>query len=120
MSTTPGDSSWADAGLVPPDSSAVPGSERTTVPQDPETQPRSPRPDLRDEAEQPEEEGEPPGPGRPSVPEDAPEGDALDQATGVDEVGFGPDDVQRDDATEGDVLEQRHAVPEDGADDYRG
>ena len=52
MSTIPGDSSWADAGLVPPDSSAVPDSELTTVPVDPEHQPRAPRPDLRDEADE--------------------------------------------------------------------
>ncbi|WP_182113348.1 MULTISPECIES: hypothetical protein [unclassified Actinotalea] len=50
MSTIPGDSSWADAGLVPPDNAQVPGSESTTVPVDPEHQPAAPRPDLRDEA----------------------------------------------------------------------
>ena len=50
MTTLPGDSSWADAGLVPPDSSEVPDSERSTVPVPPEDQPRAPRPELRDEA----------------------------------------------------------------------
>lgn len=48
MSTT-GESSWADAGLVPPDSSDVPDAERATVPDPAEQQPRAPRPDLRDE-----------------------------------------------------------------------
>lgn len=50
MTTVPGDSSWADAGLVPPDSSQVPASDRITVPVDPEHQPAAPRPDLRGEA----------------------------------------------------------------------
>ncbi len=54
MSTVPGDDTWADAGLVPPDSSEVPGSERSTVPVEPEHQPRAPRPDLRDEAAEPD------------------------------------------------------------------
>ncbi|WP_199422323.1 hypothetical protein [Actinotalea solisilvae] len=54
MSTLPGDDSWADAGLVTPDSSEVPSAERTTVPVDPEHQPRAPRPDLRDEAAEPD------------------------------------------------------------------
>lgn len=49
MSTT-GEGSWADAGLVPPDSSAVPGSEDSTTPVPAEDQPRAPKPDLRDEA----------------------------------------------------------------------
>ena len=50
MTTVPGHSSWADAGLVPPDSSLVPDSERSTVPVRPQDQPRAPRPDLHDEA----------------------------------------------------------------------
>ena len=54
MSTTPGDSSWADAGLVPPDNSTVQSPARTTVPVDPEHLPRAPRPDLRDEADEPD------------------------------------------------------------------
>ncbi|KGM08389.1 hypothetical protein [Cellulomonas bogoriensis] len=54
MSTTPGDSTWADAGLVPPDSSQVPDSTRETVPVEPEHQPAAPRPDLRDEANEPD------------------------------------------------------------------
>lgn len=52
MSTTPGDSTWADAGLVPPDSSEVPDPRTSTVPVDPEHQPAAPRPDLRDEADE--------------------------------------------------------------------
>ena len=52
MSTVPGDSSWADAGLVPPDNSVVPDPERSTVPVPPPDQPRAPRPDLRDEADE--------------------------------------------------------------------
>ena len=51
MSTIPGDSSWADAGLVPPDSSAVQDPSRSTTPVVPDDQPRAPRPLLRDEAE---------------------------------------------------------------------
>ena len=54
MSTTPGDSSWADAGLVPPDSSEVQDPSTSTVPVDPEYQPRAARPDLRDEADEPD------------------------------------------------------------------
>ena len=50
MSTLPGDDSWADAGLVTPDSSEVQPSDRTTVRVDSEHLPRAPRPDLRDEA----------------------------------------------------------------------
>lgn len=54
MSTTPGESTWADAGLVPPDSSQVQDPSRSTVPVEPEHQPRAPRPDLRDEAAEPD------------------------------------------------------------------
>lgn len=52
MTTAPGHSSWADAGLVPPDNSLVPDSERSTVPVPAEDQPRAPKPDLRDEADE--------------------------------------------------------------------
>lgn len=52
MSTVPGESSWEDAGLVPPDSSVVPDPERSTVPVPPADQPRAPRPELRDEADE--------------------------------------------------------------------
>lgn len=54
MSTIPGESSWADAGLVPPDNSAVPSPDTSTVPVEPEHQPAAPRPDLRDEAAEPD------------------------------------------------------------------
>ena len=54
MSTTPGDSAWADAGLVPPDSSQVQDPSTQTTPVDPEYQPRAARPDLRDEADEPD------------------------------------------------------------------
>ncbi|MCL3862625.1 hypothetical protein [Actinotalea sp. K2] len=54
MSTVPGDSSWADAGLVPPDSSQTQDPSLTTIPVEPEHQPRAPRPDLRDEAPEPD------------------------------------------------------------------
>lgn len=54
MSTTPGDETWADAGLVPPDSSEVADPSRSTVPVEPEHQPAAPRPDLRDEAAEPD------------------------------------------------------------------
>lgn len=54
MSTIPGDSSWADAGLVPPENAEVPSSDRSTTPVEPEHQPAAPRPDLRDEADEPD------------------------------------------------------------------
>ncbi len=54
MSTTPGESTWADAGLVPPVDAEVPEPGRSTVPVDPEHQPAAPRPDLRDEATEPD------------------------------------------------------------------
>ena len=47
MSTTPGESTWADAGLVPPDDAPVELDEAAEV----EHQPAAPRPDLRGEAE---------------------------------------------------------------------
>lgn len=53
MSTIPGDSSWADAGLVPPEDAEVPMHDPTT-PVEPEHQPAAPRPDLRDEADEPD------------------------------------------------------------------
>ncbi len=49
MSTIPGESSWADAGLLPPQDDAV----RTIEPAaavDGDLLPSAPRPDLRDEA----------------------------------------------------------------------
>ena len=54
MSTIPGESSWADAGLVPPEDAEIPMPDRSTTPVDPEHQPAAPRPDLRDEAAEPD------------------------------------------------------------------
>lgn len=54
MSTTPGDDTWADAGLVPPENAEVPDSTRSTVPVDLDFQPAAARPDLRDEAAEPD------------------------------------------------------------------
>lgn len=54
MSTTPGESTWADAGLIPPEDAEVPEPRRRTVPVDPEHQPAAPRPDLRGEAAEPD------------------------------------------------------------------
>lgn len=54
MSTIPGESSWADAGLVPPENAEVPSPDRSTTPVEPEHQPAAPRPDLRDEADEPD------------------------------------------------------------------
>jgi hypothetical protein len=54
VSTIPGDDSWADAGLVPPEDAEVPDPADRTVPVDPEHQPAAPRPDLRDEADEPD------------------------------------------------------------------
>jgi len=54
MSTTPGENTWADAGLIPPEDGEVPEPRRTTVPVEPEHQPAAPRPDLRDEAAEPD------------------------------------------------------------------
>ncbi|HWS58199.1 MAG TPA: hypothetical protein VN257_06640, partial [Actinotalea sp.] len=59
MSTT-GDTSWADAGLVPPAEVDVPDAARPAVPgsgpaADPDDhRPDPPRPDLRDEADEPD------------------------------------------------------------------
>lgn len=52
MSTVPGDSSWADAGLVPPQDAEVQDPSSTTVPVEVEHEPAAPRPDLRDEADE--------------------------------------------------------------------
>ena len=54
MSTIPGDDSWADAGLVPPEDAEVPDPGDGTAPVDPEHRPAAPRPDLRDEADEPD------------------------------------------------------------------
>lgn len=53
MSQTP-DDAWADAGLVPPQDAEVPEPDTTVVPVVPEHQPAAPRPDLRDEAAEPD------------------------------------------------------------------
>lgn len=53
MSTIPGESSWADAGLLPP-----PGESAVTIDAlanvDVDAVPSAPRPDLRDEAAEPD------------------------------------------------------------------
>ncbi len=54
MSTNPGESTWADAGLVPPENAEVQDPSRTTTPVEVEHQPAAPRPDLRDEAAEPD------------------------------------------------------------------
>ncbi|WP_372592659.1 hypothetical protein [Actinotalea sp.] len=53
MSTIPGESSWTDAGLVPPKDAELPAVEPTD-PADLEAVPQAPRPDLRDEATEPD------------------------------------------------------------------
>lgn len=91
MSTTPGDNTWADAGLVPPDS-------------------------AEDLAEQGQDvvEVEPDVPAE--LPADAPEADALEQHLGA--AGFPPEPPSaRDDAAEHDLIEQAQDVPGDD-DDY--
>lgn len=124
MSTTPGEHTWADAGLVPPDSSEVPPAERTTVPREPGDLPAAPRPDLRDEAAEHdllEQQQDLAGASdeAPRIPDDAPEGDVLEQhrEAGSGDEPTGPPSARRDDAAEHDVLEQSQAVPEDD-DDY--
>ena len=52
MSTDPGESTWADAGLVPPDSVNLPDPDRSTVPVPPADRPRAPMPDPGDEADE--------------------------------------------------------------------
>lgn len=128
MSTTPGEHTWADAGLVPPDSSEVPRSERRTTPEDPAGRPAAPRPDLHAEAaehdldEQSRDlEGVPATEAvEPTeLPDDAPEGDALEQRQ--DPTGYVAADAPPrlpEDAPEGDALEQAIEVPDDDADDY--
>ncbi len=93
MSTTPGDSTWADAGLVPPDS-----------PEDVAEQAAG----LDDAPALPEE-----------LPSDASEADVLDQH--VDSGGLPAQPPRRgerpiDDAAEHDVLEQSVDVPVDDED----
>lgn len=118
MSTIPGDSSWADAGLVPPDSSRVQDPSRSTTPVVPDDQPRAPRPSLRDEAgagapvdEGDADEYEPTG-AVPDLDFEAAEQDAVE--------GYEPDATPPDvrgDAPEADVVEQAREVPGDD-DDY--
>lgn len=50
MSTTPGESTWADAGLVPPENEPIEIGEAAEV----EHHPAAPRPDLRGEAAEPD------------------------------------------------------------------
>ncbi|WP_155855253.1 hypothetical protein [Actinotalea ferrariae] len=124
MSTTPGDSTWADAGLVPPDSSAPQDPSRTTVPVDPADLPRAPKPDLRDEGGDLDVDAqrERLAAQRPTLPDDAPEADAWDQAQETDAAAPDPDaatDLGERDASEADVLEQAAEVPEDEQDSYR-
>jgi len=124
MSTTPGDSTWADAGLVPPDSSTPQDPSRTTVPVEAAGQPRAPKPDLRDEGSpiDVDAQREALGGGRP-VPEDAPEADAWEQSQEADGDVPGPDvpvQVGERDAAEADVLEQAMEVPEDEQEAYPG
>lgn len=49
MSTIPGESSWADAGLLPPQDESVMTIDAAD-PAEVEALPSAPRPDLRDEA----------------------------------------------------------------------
>ena len=49
MSTIPGESSWTDAGLLPPRDDAVTTIDQAD-PVDVDARPSAPRPDLRDEA----------------------------------------------------------------------
>jgi len=53
MSTIPGESSWADAGLLPPNGAETPLVD-VTDPADIDVRPQAPRPDLRDEAAEPD------------------------------------------------------------------
>lgn len=124
MSTTPGDSTWADAGLVPPDSSAPQDPSRTTAPVDAARQPRAAKPDLRDEgapvdvdAQRAELAGDRP----PTLSEDAPEADAWEQAQDADgdaDEASDPQGVGDREGSEADLLEQSMAVPEDDEDAY--
>ena len=122
MSTIPGEGSWADAGLVPPDSSQVQDPSRSTVPVRPEDQPRAPKPLLRDEGltGRVVREGEATGPGtedggehepdepRPDRDDRAAEGDVLEDYEPA------PASPSSDaDAPEADVAEQAQEVPHD-------
>ena len=119
MSTIPGDSSWADAGLVPPDSSRVQDPSRSTTPVVPDDQPRAPRPVLRDEAEVGAEVSEgdaaddyEPADARPDLDFEAAEQDVVEE--------YEPDTPRPDvrgEAHEADVVEQAQEVPV-GDDDY--
>lgn len=124
MSTTPGDSTWADAGLVPPDSSTPQDPSRTTVPVEAADQARAPKPDLRDEGRPVDTDAQREAlAGTRPVTEDAPEADAWEQAqeTDDDEPGAGgPVAVTERDAAEADVLEQSVEVPEDEQEAYPG
>jgi hypothetical protein len=105
MSTNPGHETWADAGLVPPDSSAVPDPGRTTVPVPAEDRPRAPKPDLRDEAPAPDDE--------------APEADALEQAQEVGGRDAPSSSPSLDAETpEADALEQSQEVGDDESEEY--
>jgi hypothetical protein len=121
MSTTPGDSTWADAGLVPPDSSAPQDPSRTTVPVEAAEQPRAAKPDLRDEGARGAGPAGPAGDRGPERPDDAPEADVWEQA----QDGDGDQDADEltavgdREASEADVLEQSLSVPEDETDAYR-
>jgi hypothetical protein len=108
MSTVPGDSTWADAGLVPPDSSQVQDPSRTTTPVEAEDQPRARRPDLRDEAGLDVDDYEP-DPARPDRRGEAAEHDVLEEYDPPADPPQVPDD-----APEPDVLEQTQDVPDDG------
>jgi hypothetical protein len=58
MSTTPGESTWADAGLIPPEDSELDEPRRIeepiAAPVELDHEPDAPRPDLRDEATEPD------------------------------------------------------------------
>lgn len=125
MSTTPGDSTWADAGLVPPDSSAPQDPSRTTVPVEAAGQPRAPKPDLRDEGEplDVDEQREERADDRArTLPDDAPEADAWEQTQDADGDASAEEltGVGDREGSEADVVEQSLAVPEDETDAYRG
>jgi hypothetical protein len=124
MSTTPGDSTWADAGLVPPDSSTPQDPSRTTVPVEAAGRPRAPKPDLRDEGSPIDVDAQREAlAGGRRAPEDAPEADAWEQSQEADGAGAGPDlpvQVGERDAAEADVLEQAMEVPEDEQEAYPG
>ena len=124
MSTTPGDSTWADAGLVPPDSSAPQDPSRTTVPVEAADQPRAAKPDLRDEGSAVDvgaQREEVPEQGPQTLPDDAPEADVWEQAQDADgdadERGE-LEGVGEREASEADVIEQSIDVPQDERESY--